>query len=87
MIRVKVNEMGYRIGDSHPRATIPDAVVQEARRLRETEFLTYAEIAARLCIVSVRTVEGLCSYRKRSSMPNLDPPIQRGYRLHRGQRR
>jgi len=82
-----VNRQGYRIGESHPRATIPDDLVAEARRLREDEGLTYAEIAERLRILSVRTVQGICQYRKRADVPSGEPAVVRHGHLVRGTRK
>ena len=84
---VTVNRQGYRIGESHPRATIPDDLVQCARRLREEEGLSYAEIAARLRILSVRTVQGICQYRKRVEVANHEPPVVRQGHTRRGRRK
>lgn len=47
-IRVKRNEDGYRCGDSHQNAKVPDAVVVRARDLHEFENVMAPEIARRL---------------------------------------
>lgn len=45
---VKRSERGYRCGDSHHNATVPDAVVVRARDLHEFENQMAPEIARRL---------------------------------------
>lgn len=46
--RVKRSERGYRCGDSHHNAKMPDAVVVRARDLHDYEAVTAPEIARRL---------------------------------------
>ena len=83
---LQVNEAGYRIGESHPRATIPDHLVRAARLLREEQGLTYAEIASQLRILSVRTIQGICQYRKRADVPTCEPAEMRHGHWRRGKR-
>lgn len=63
------NERGYRIGEGHHRATVPDAVVNEMRRMHESEGLTYREIVERFrergVAVTWRNVRAICSYMRR----------------------
>jgi len=40
---------GYRVGGSHPRAVAPDAVVEQARAMRD-RGRSYGQIAAKLGI-------------------------------------
>lgn len=85
---VTVNRQGYRIGEDHPRATIPNELVEAARAMREQDPpVPYAEIASRLRILSVRTVQGICQYRKRADTPNAEPPAVRQGHTRRGRRK
>lgn len=61
---VPYNENGIPLGEHHPRATIPDAVVVRIRDLYEYEHVTTAEIARRLG-VNTHTVRGIVYYRRR----------------------
>lgn len=72
--RVKRSETGYRCGDSHQNAKVPDAVVAQARDLYEYgdengHRLMPAEIARKLGVASVETVRGWVYYRKRNVTP------------------
>jgi AraC-like DNA-binding protein len=73
------NENGRRIGETHPVATIPDAVVRRIRDLREHEHWSLRRIAAD-CGVSVMHVWRICRYEVRAQIPvewrtpNATPP-------------
>ena len=43
-----LNQRGYRIGESHPRATVPNAVIDRMYALAFFEKLTPAQIARQL---------------------------------------
>lgn len=86
MTDVVVNEEGRRIGESHPRSTIPLELVREVRRLKD-RGMTYDEIADRTGILSVRTLQGICQDRKRACMPNREPAERRHGHLRRGRRK
>ena len=61
---IGVNECGYRIGESHPRCTLSDTVVEAIRDLREFRNLSYGQISLRLKI-SLSTVKKICRYERR----------------------
>ena len=44
MAKIKRNDKGYRIGESHHRATIPDAVVHELRDLYTNKKLRIEQL-------------------------------------------
>lgn len=74
---VKRSETGYRCGDSHQNAKVPDAVVVRARDLYEFEHLTPTEIARKLGVeqglaVPVRTVQDWVYYVRRNVTPRCD---------------
>lgn len=64
---VGVNSFGYRVGEGHPRATIPDSVVDLIRELREDRNFTLGMIALRLQIKK-STVAKICRYEIRSQV-------------------
>lgn len=64
---IAVNEAGYRVGESHPRATIPDSVVDLIRELREDRHFTLGMIAMRLGI-SKTTIGKICRYEVRAQV-------------------
>jgi hypothetical protein len=71
--RVKRNENGYRCGDSHHNAKVPDAVVVQARDLYEYGDengirLMPAEIARKLGL-SYCTVRDWVYYKRRNVTP------------------
>jgi|CXWL01.1.fsa_nt_gi hypothetical protein len=67
-ITIKRSEQGYRCGDSHHNAKLPDAVVVQARDLYEFDHMMPAEIARKLG-VPYCTVRGWVYYRKRNVTP------------------
>lgn len=67
-ILIAYNEQGWRVGETHHRATISDEMVEKIRDLREYRFWTYKEIATRFNI-SPNTVKKICCYEVRSQRP------------------
>jgi hypothetical protein len=71
----KRNERGYRVGDSHHNAKLPDAVVVRARDLHEFEGVQAPEIARRLGVEfgiqppSVSSVKKWVYYLSRNITP------------------
>lgn len=76
---IKRSERGYRCGESHHNAKLPDAVVVQARDLydygdEDGHRLMPAEIARKLGVelgltLSRETVRGWVYYRKRNVTP------------------
>jgi hypothetical protein len=65
---VALDYNGRRIGDSHHRTRIPDAVVLAIRELHEHEFVPVREIAERMRI-SYTYARKLVYYERRISQP------------------
>lgn len=63
---VAYGEYGRRVGESHHRSSIPDAVVEQLRDLRESARLTYPEIS-RMTGVGLRSVAMICTYKRRNA--------------------
>jgi len=59
---------GYRIGEGHHQARIPDSVIRLIRDLREYDGLSYAQIAKRVGC-SRQHVHRICTYVMRSAIP------------------
>lgn len=78
---VGLSDTGRRVGDGHPRATIPDEVVRQIRDLHELDGLSYAAIAQQLAL-NIRTVEAIGSYRRRILTPQAWKRIPRDTRSH-----
>lgn len=66
--RVPVNDRGYRIGEGHHNCTIPDAVVNLIRDMREEHELQLKEIA-RKTGVAFEAVRKIVYYRTRGQVP------------------
>jgi hypothetical protein len=64
---VAVNELGLRIGETHPRSTIPDSVVDQMRDLHEIHKKSYGQISLRFKI-PLRTVAKICRYERRNQV-------------------
>lgn len=64
IIMVPINDLGCRIGQHHPRSTIPDVLVFQMRELRDLGW-TYPEIADHVGH-PVCTVSKICRYERRS---------------------
>lgn len=65
---VPVNEVGLRIGEGHPRATLTDAEVERIRVLHEDEGMSYTRLAA-IFEVNRGTVAKICRYERRGQTP------------------
>ena len=68
MMRTAHNEAGRRVGETHPFASIPDAVVRRMRDLREHHGWSLRRIAAD-CGVSVTHVWRIVGYHARAQIP------------------
>lgn len=55
---------GHRAGESHPRATAPDALVCEIRRRREQDGIGYRRLAKETGL-PLSTIRDYCTYRTR----------------------
>lgn len=64
---VAVNESGFRIGETHPRSTIPDFVVNKMRDLHEIHKKSYEQIARQFKIPYC-TVAKICRYERRNQV-------------------
>lgn len=62
---VAYNETGRRIGQTHHRAKLSDAQVDEARELHEEQHWSYSRIAV-LLKISKSAVAMICQYRRRA---------------------
>jgi DNA invertase Pin-like site-specific DNA recombinase len=62
---VGVDEKGYRIGESHPRAKLTDAQVDQIRNLFEEGFVGYRALA-RFFGVPRTTIASICRYERRA---------------------
>lgn len=71
---VQRNEEGYRIGDSHHRCTVPDAVVVRMRDMFEhPEKPIGPTRIARLLGYPVSTVKKIVYYQRRVQRPPVSP--------------
>lgn len=83
--RVAINENGRRIGETHHRATVPDATIQEIRDLHELEGWGYRRIAVALGLRHTYVAK-VCAYQLRAQtadhwirLPDPEPtPEPRG---------
>lgn len=64
---IRVNEKGYRVGESHHKSRLSDEQVELVRRLREEHGLSLGEISLRLGLPKT-TVAYLCRYERRASL-------------------
>lgn len=62
---VAYNELGRRIGQTHHRAKLSDAKVDEIRELHEEQRWSYSRIAA-MVQISKSAVAMICQYRRRA---------------------
>ena len=62
---VAYNEMGRRIGQTHHRAKLSDAQVDEIRELHEDLNLSYSRIAI-MFRISKAAVAMICQYKRRA---------------------
>lgn len=65
---VPVNEKGYRIGEGHPRCTIPDTIVDQIRELREDRNYTLGMLVLKFKLPK-RTIRDICAYERRAQTP------------------
>lgn len=70
------NERGYRIGETHHRSTISDAIVNRLRDLHEYEKIALRELA-RMFELPYSTVWDICHYRVRTQLPRDWTPERR----------
>lgn len=63
------NAEGYRVGESHHNAKIPDEVVRKLRDLHENEGLTLRDLAERFRM-RYWTVVRICCYQVRAQVPD-----------------
>lgn len=61
---VGYGEFGRRVGETHHRASISDAMVERIRDMREFERHTYPHIS-RVTGVGLRSVVMICTYKRR----------------------
>lgn len=65
---IAYNEDGYRIGETHHRAWISDAVVDQIRDRHEYDHMGYIGIAKEFGL-SKNTVRKICTYERRAQTP------------------
>jgi ribosome-binding protein aMBF1 (putative translation factor) len=65
---VAFNSQGLRIGETHPRSTIPDETVDRVREYREEQGKSYGWLALRFRL-SYNTVKKICRYERRAQTP------------------
>lgn len=63
-----LNANHYRVGETHHRAKLTDAQVDEMRDLHEDDGVGYRTLAKRFN-VSKSTVRDICNYRTRAQTP------------------
>lgn len=66
---VAYNELGFRIGETHPRSTISDELVETVREYHEDRGWSYERISRRFKL-SYPTVAKLCRYERRAQVPD-----------------
>lgn len=68
VVRVALNERGYRIGSSHHNSTIPDEIVNRIRDLHEDHGLGYRRLA-RMFNLKRSFIQKVCNYVIRAQTP------------------
>jgi DNA-binding transcriptional regulator YiaG len=63
---IAVDENGLRIGETHPKAKLTDAQVDEMRDLREEQGWSYDQLATHFGVPKI-TVAKICTYERRAS--------------------
>lgn len=63
---VAVDELGLRIGETHPNAKLTDAEVDQIRDLREIARWGYSDLAAAYGVPK-STIHMICTYKRRAS--------------------
>lgn len=61
---IKINENGWRVGDSHQNAVLSDSEVEIMRQLHE-EGMIYRDLAEKF-EVPIRTVAAICRFERRN---------------------
>ena len=61
---IGVDEKGYRVGESHPKAKLSDAQVEQIRSLYEEGFVSYRTLAKWFGVPRT-TVSSICNYTRR----------------------
>lgn len=69
VVIIALNEQGFRIGESHHNARIPQEVVDQMRDLYEDEGVSIAELAKRFKM-SRSVVFKICKYERRAQTPD-----------------
>ena len=69
VVIVTLNEMGYRIGESHHNARISQEVVDKLRDLHEDENIGYRRLA-KMFGLSRSVVQKICNYERRAQTPD-----------------
>ena len=69
---IAVNDLGYRIGESHPQNSIPDIVVDAIRELRDDYNLGYGTLSIIFSSHKIRreTIGKICRYEIRGQTPD-----------------
>lgn len=65
---VALNDIGRRIGESHPKSRLTDEQVDRIRDLHEDHDLSYDQLA-NLYQVHKSTIASICQYRTRAQTP------------------
>lgn len=68
VVRVAINEAGYRIGESHHNSKISDEVVNRIRDLHEDQGIGYRRLA-RMFNLKKAFVQKVCNYAIRAQTP------------------
>lgn len=61
---IAVNDDGFRIGESHPRAVLTDAETEMVRRLHFVEGMSYGKIAQKFEISKSCVAHIITGYRR-----------------------
>lgn len=67
-VTIGFNDLGRRVGESHPKVKLSDDQVEAIRQLREDYKVPYRLICASV-LVAKSTVEDICLYNTRGQMP------------------
>jgi DNA invertase Pin-like site-specific DNA recombinase len=65
---VAVNEQGYRIGQSHHNARLPDEMIDRIRDMHEDQAIGYRKLA-KIFNLSRSTIQKICTYSRRAQTP------------------
>ena len=64
---VAINERGFRIGDTHHNAKVPDEIVNRIRDLHEDQGIGYRKLA-RMFNLKRAFIQKVCKYRIRAQV-------------------